>query len=167
MLAARCRALLLAARGDLKAASGQAAEALTRCAGLELGIEIARTFLIAGQIDRRRRRKATAADHLRRAAGLFDQMGAPMWSERARAELGRVGLRSPTPSLLTASERRVAELIAAGRTNREAAAQLFISPKTVEANLARVYRKLGVHSRAELGAQLAAMGPTGLVARQL
>jgi DNA-binding CsgD family transcriptional regulator len=161
MLAARCRALLLAARGDLEAASGEAAEALTRCAGLELGIEVARTFLIAGQIERRRRRKACAAGHLRRAAELFEQMGAGLWSERARAELGRVGLRPPAPSLLTASERGVAELIAAGRTNREAAAQLFMSPKTVEANLARVYRKLGVHSRAELGAKLATMGPTG------
>jgi DNA-binding CsgD family transcriptional regulator len=56
---------------------------------------------------------------------------------------------------LTESERRVAELVASGRTNREAAAQLYMSPKTVEANLARVYRKLGIHTRAELGARLA------------
>jgi DNA-binding CsgD family transcriptional regulator len=56
---------------------------------------------------------------------------------------------------LTASERRVAELAAAGLTNREVAARLFMSPKTVEANVARAYRKLGIRSRAELGARLA------------
>lgn len=78
-----------------------------------------------------------------------------MWAERARAELGRVGLRPPAPTELTASERRVAELTASGLTNREVAAQLFMSPKTVEARLARVYRKLGVRSRAQLGALLA------------
>jgi DNA-binding CsgD family transcriptional regulator len=85
-------------------------------------------------------------------------MGAALWAERARAELGRVGLRPPARSELTASERNVAELITSGLTNREVAAQLFMSPKTVEATLARVYRKLGVHSRAQLGAELASPG---------
>ncbi|HEX6518650.1 MAG TPA: AAA family ATPase [Streptosporangiaceae bacterium] len=158
MRAFRCRALLLAARGDLDGASVQAGHALSRCAGLELRIEAARTFLAAGQIERRRRRKSIAADHLGRAAGLFERMGAALWAERARAELGRVGLRSAAPSELTASERKVAELITSGLTNREVAAQLFMSPKTVEATLARVYRKLGVHSRAQLGAELASPG---------
>jgi DNA-binding NarL/FixJ family response regulator len=64
-------------------------------------------------------------------------------------------LRPSAPAELTASERRVAELIASGLKNREVAAQLFLSPKTVEATLARVYRKLEIHSRAELGARLA------------
>jgi DNA-binding CsgD family transcriptional regulator len=156
MRAFRCRALLLAARGDLDGASAQAGHALGSCAGLELRIEVARTFLAAGQIERRRRRKSNAADHLGRAAGLFERMGAALWAERARAELGRVGLRPPAPGKLTASEHKVAELIASGLTNREVAAQLFMSPKTVEATLARVYRKLGVHSRAQLGAELRA-----------
>jgi DNA-binding CsgD family transcriptional regulator len=71
---------------------------------------------------------------------------------------GRVGLRPPAAGELTASERKVAELIGSGRTNREVAAELFMSPKTVEATLARVYRKLGVHSRAQLGAELASPG---------
>lgn len=66
-----------------------------------------------------------------------------------------MGLRHTASSELTASERGVAELAATGRTNREIAAQLFMSRKTVEANLARVYRKLGIRSRAELGARLA------------
>lgn len=82
-------------------------------------------------------------------------MGAALWAERARAELGRVGLRPAAPGELTASERKVADLIVSGLTNREVAAQLFVSPKTVEATLAHVYRKLGVHSRGQLGAQLA------------
>ena len=74
-----------------------------------------------------------------------------MWADRARAELARVNV-APTRNLtLTSSERRVAELAASGMTNRDIAAALFISPKTVEANLARVYRKLGIRTRAELG----------------
>ena len=160
MQVSRCRALLLAARGDLDGACAQAGQALSRCAGLELRIEAARTVLVVGQVERRRRRKAAAAEHLGRAAGLFEHMGAAIWAERARAELGRVGLRPPAPGELTASERRVAELIASGRTNRQVAAQLFISPKTVEARVARVYRKLGVRSRAQLGAQLAGPAPS-------
>ncbi len=159
MRGTRCRALLLAARGDLEGASALAGQALSRCAELELRVEAARTFLVVGQVERRRRRKAVAADHLGRAAGLFEHMGAAMWAERARAELSRVGLRPLAPTELTASERRVAELIGSGRTNREVAAQLFMSPKTVEAMLAGVYRKLGVHSRAQLGAKLANPGP--------
>ena len=155
MRAARCRALLLAARGDGEGAAAKAGEAVGRCAGLELTIESARTLLVAGQIERRQRRKTVAAGHLRRAQEAFEQMGAALWAERARTELARVGLRRFAPAQLTSSEQRVAELAAAGRTNREVAAQLFISPKTVEANLARIYRKLGVRSRAELGAQLA------------
>jgi DNA-binding CsgD family transcriptional regulator len=158
MRAARARALLLAACGDLEAASAQAAEALARCAGLELRIEVARTHLVAGQIERRHRRKGVAADYLGRALEQFDRAGARLWAERARAELARVGLRPSPSGQLTATERRVAELTASGLTNREVAAQLFVSPKTVEANLARVYRKLGVRSRAELGAQLPRIG---------
>jgi DNA-binding CsgD family transcriptional regulator len=154
MRAARARALLLAASGDVEAASAQAAEALARCAGLALRIEVARTYLVAGQIERRHRRKGVAADHLGRALELFQQSGAQLWVERTRAELARVGLRQAASGQLTATERRVAEFTVSGLTNREVAAQLFMSPKTVEANLARVYRKLGVRSRAELGAQL-------------
>jgi DNA-binding NarL/FixJ family response regulator len=86
---------------------------------------------------------------------IFDCLPAPLWSERACEELLRIGLRRAAPGELTESERRVAELAASGLTNREVAARLFISPKTVEANVARVYRKLGIRSRAELGARLA------------
>lgn len=155
MLAARCRALLLAARGDPEGASVAARDALARGAELETRMEVARTFLVAGRVERRRRCKRQAAEWLRQALKLFEQAGACLWAERARAELSRVGLRHTASSELTASECRVAELAASGCTNREIAAQLFMSRKTVEANLARVYRKLGIRSRAELGARLA------------
>lgn len=81
-------------------------------------------------------------------------MGASLWAERARAELARMRV-NPTRDLgLTRSEQRVAELAASGMTNRDVTATLFISPKTVEHNLARAYRKLGIHSRAELGQRI-------------
>ncbi len=155
MLAGRCRALLLAAHGDSEGASLAARDALARGAELEMRIEVARTFLVAGRIERRRRCKRQAAEWLRQALESFEQAGACLWAERAQAELSRVGLRRTASSELTASEYRVAELAASGHTNREIAAQLFVSCKTVEANLARVYRKLGIRSRAELGARLA------------
>ena len=88
------------------------------------------------------------------SSAIFERLGAPAWEAQARMELDRVGLRR-SPDELTASERRVAELAAQGLTNREVASQAFMSPKTVQANLTRVYRKLGIHSRAELGARMA------------
>ena len=151
----RCRALLLAASGDLEGASAAADRALAACANLQLRLEVGRTYLAAGQIERRRRQKRLADEHLRHAYDIFHSAGAILWAERARAELDRVGLRSAAPYELTVSEDRVAQLAAQGLTNREVAARLFMSPKTVEANLARVYGKLGIRSRAELGGRLA------------
>jgi DNA-binding CsgD family transcriptional regulator len=88
---------------------------------------------------------------------VFDGLGARLWSERARAELGRIGGRAPAaPGVLTPTEERIAALVAAGGTYREVADALFISPKTVQWNLSNIYRKLGVRSRAELAARLAA-----------
>jgi DNA-binding NarL/FixJ family response regulator len=85
-------------------------------------------------------------------------MGAQLWAGRARDELAHLVV-TPTRSLtLTESERRIARLAACGITNREIAASLFISPKTVEAGLARVYRKLGIRTRAELGSHLGTDG---------
>jgi DNA-binding CsgD family transcriptional regulator len=87
-------------------------------------------------------------------------MGARTWAARARRELERIGLRRSVADQLTETERRVAELTATGMTNREVAAALFVSPKTVEANLARVYRKLGIGSRAELGSRMKGLPQT-------
>ena len=148
---ARGSAMLLAAQGDLAAASMAAERAMLEHERLPMPFERARTQLLLGQIQRRRRQKAAASATLREAIQSFEGLGVRLWAEKARVELARVKVgRQPTDGL-SASEQRVADLAASGMTNRQVAAALFISPKTVEYNLARVYRKLGIHSRAELG----------------
>jgi DNA-binding CsgD family transcriptional regulator len=112
-----------------------------------------------GQVQRRAKRKRLAKEHLEQALGIFESLPAPLWAERARSELSRLGLRPPAPLALTATEQRVAALAASGRTNRQVAQALFLSTRTVEANLARVYRKLGISSRAELGAAMVRTQP--------
>ena len=84
---------------------------------------------------------------------LFDELGAGLWSERTREELGRVTTRK-APDALTATERQIAALAADGLTNRAIAERVFVSQKTVEANLARAYRKLGIQTRAQLSRAL-------------
>jgi ATP/maltotriose-dependent transcriptional regulator MalT len=147
---ARGRSMLLAARGDLEGASSAGERALAEHRRLPMPFELARTQLLMGQLQRRQKQREAASATLRVAVATFEKLGAPLWAERARAELDRAsGAR--TRAELTASERRVAELAATGVTNRQMAAALFISPKTVEANLSRIYRKLNIRSRAELG----------------
>jgi DNA-binding CsgD family transcriptional regulator len=114
--------------------------------------EQARLALVLGTRERRSRRWGAARAALQEALDGFEALGAPHWAQRARAELARVGGRAPADGALTPTEQRVAELIAAGRTYQEAADELFISPKTVQWNLSKVYRKLGIKSRAELPA---------------
>ena len=153
----RARALIAAAEGDPD-------RALTLLddvhGGSTLPFEHARNILLRGSLQRRLKQKRAAALSLSEAVEIFDRLGAPDWSRRARDELGRVGLRRGDPDELTETERRIAELAATGLTNREVAQAAFVSPKTVEANLARVYRKLGIRSRAELGAAMARDGGT-------
>jgi DNA-binding CsgD family transcriptional regulator len=153
----RADALLRAASGDLGGALTAVDRALEEHARLPMPFELGRTLLVKGQIERRAKRKAAAKASLSRALTIFDELGAPLWAEKARRELSRVGLRTSNRDELTETERQVAELAASGLKNREVAAKLFLSPKTVDANLARVYRKLGIRSRAELGARLAAV----------
>jgi DNA-binding CsgD family transcriptional regulator len=153
--AARCRGLLLAAQGETDGALRALEEALSHHAGLEMPLERARTLLVRGQVQRRQRHKRAARDSLAQALELFERSGAALWAKRAREELGRVGVRPRAPQGLTGAERRVAELAASGLTNQEVAAAAFMSRKTVEANLTRIYRKLGIRSRAELGVRLA------------
>ena len=150
----RARALLLAAEGDMTGALAEI-EKLDLEAAARLPFELGATLLVTGRLHRRVNHKRAAAESLQQALELFERLGAPVWAERARAELGRVGLRHRPPHELTATELRVAELAATGLTNREVATAAFMSPKTVEANLSRVYRKLGIRSRAELGATMA------------
>jgi DNA-binding NarL/FixJ family response regulator len=106
-------------------------------------------------VERRLRKRADAKRSFERALGSFEQLGATLWAERAHQELRRIGLRRSSEDELSEAERRVAELAARGMTNREVAAALFLSPKTVEAHLSHVYRKLDIASRAELGARMA------------
>jgi DNA-binding CsgD family transcriptional regulator len=154
----RARALILAAEGELDAALVEVADPDT-VAAARLPFEHARTLLVRGRILRRAKQRRAAADTLNEALRLFERLNAPTWIEQTRAELGRIGLRPAAGNELTASELRVAELAAAGLTNREVATAAFMSPKTVEANLARVYRKLGIRSRAELGARMGERRP--------
>jgi ATP/maltotriose-dependent transcriptional regulator MalT len=147
----RCRSLLLAARGDGDAALVTAERAMVEHERLPMPFERARTQLLLGQLQRRQRRRESATTTLREALGAFERMGIRLWADRARAELARTDVGQRRAGELTESEKRVAELAASGMTNHDVAAALFISPKTVEANLARIYRKLGIHSRAELG----------------
>jgi len=122
--------------------------------------ERARTQLCYGERLRRGRRRADARQYLASALAVFEQYGARPWADRARRELQATGATArprgdpAAVDRLTAQELRVALLIADGATTRQAATQLFLSPKTIEAHLGRAYRKLGVHNRAQLATTL-------------
>jgi DNA-binding CsgD family transcriptional regulator len=148
----RCQALLSAARGEVDQALGVLRQIVGQ-PGSECPFEAARSRLALGQVYRRAGYKGLASEALNTAASTFEKLGVPRWAERARAEAGRVGLQ-PGPGTLTATERRVAQLVGAGRSNQETATELFMSVKTVEANLTRIYRKLSVRSRTELANHL-------------
>jgi DNA-binding CsgD family transcriptional regulator len=148
--AARCRGLLAAAEGDPEAALPHLEEALREHERMPGPFERGRTLLALGQVQRRLKRKRAARDALTEALSIFEQMGTPLWAEKARAELARIGGRAPASGALTPTEERVAALVAEGRSNKEVAAALFVSVKTVERNLSHVYEKLGLRSRAEL-----------------
>ena len=154
MGAARCRALLLARHGALSQAREAIGESLQWTSAGEFPLEHGRSLLVHGQLLRRSRKKQAARAVLEQALEVFEPLGARLWADRALTELDRVGHGS-SPGVLTPTEQRVAELAAAGSTNRRIAGALFISPKTVEANLSHVYRKLDISSRAELGAVMA------------
>nr|WP_238382061.1 LuxR family transcriptional regulator [Mycobacterium neumannii] len=151
---ARGRCLWLAARGDLPAAEATALTALEHHRELPMPFETARTRLVLGQIQRRRRHRKPAEDHLVAAHHAFERLGAPLWLRRAAAELNHLKRSTTRGAGLTPAEERVARRAADGLSNREIAAELFISPKTVEMNLSNVYRKLGIRSRSQLHTHL-------------
>ena len=155
---ARSTALLAAARGDLDSAAATFDRAMREHDGLPMPFERGRTLLAKGQLHRRRKEKRLADETLRSALAVFEDLGAPIWADRARTDLARVGLRPRAPEELTETERRVAELATRGLSSRQIAEQAFLAPKTVGNVLGRVYEKLGIHSRAELGARMAAGG---------
>jgi DNA-binding CsgD family transcriptional regulator len=154
VVAQRGRALVASARGDSDRAREHLDRALAAHERLPQPFERGRTLLVAGMIERRAKRWRAAREALAEAIELFDSLGAALWAERAAGELARVAGRAPATGTLTETERRVAELVASGRSNKQVAADLFVTVRAVEANLTRVYAKLGVRSRAELARHL-------------
>lgn len=154
----RCRAMFEAGRGDVPAALAAFEDALEAHETLSMPLELGRTLLAQGVTLRRSGQRRAAQVALERALALFQEVGCQPWAGKAVAEVGRLGLRKGQQDELTPSEERIARMAAGGLTNRVIAERLSISPKTVEASLARAYSKLGIRSRAELGARFAVRG---------
>jgi DNA-binding CsgD family transcriptional regulator len=149
----RCRGLVAAARGELGEAASLFEQAAERHEQVGDRFGHARALLALGIVRRRARQKKPARDAISEALSSFEELGAASWSETARAELGHIGGRVREDGL-TAAERRVAVLVAKGRTNREVAATLFLGERTVASHLTHIYAKLGVRSRAELAGKV-------------
>jgi DNA-binding CsgD family transcriptional regulator len=152
--ASRCRGMLAAARADYDHAVEAVEEAVEHHGRVAQPFDLARTRLVQGQIQRRMKRKRPARATLEQALQTFEHLGARLWAQRARVELGRIGGRPPSPTGLTPTEQQVANLVGQGMTNRDVASALFMSEHTVRANLKRIYAKFGVRSRTELVARL-------------
>jgi DNA-binding CsgD family transcriptional regulator len=149
----RCRGLVAAARGAVDEATSLLELAVARHREVGDVFGRARALLTLGMVLRRARQKRAARDAIGAALADFEDLGAATWVKRARDELGRIGGRTREEGL-TAAEGRVAALVAAGRTNREVADELFLAERTVAGHLTRVYAKLGVRSRTELARRL-------------
>jgi ATP/maltotriose-dependent transcriptional regulator MalT len=157
-LVLRCRGLFLASQGDFDRAIASL-EAAALPPEPPQGVnpfELARTLLALGTVQRRVQQKRTARDSLERAADIFERLSARVWLEKTRSELRRIGGRTASDDQLSETERRIVELVVSGRRNREVAAELSLSANTVAWNLSKIYRKLGVTSRTELAARVAA-----------
>ena len=151
--ATRCRGLVAAAEGEVDRAGSLLDRAVAQHNEVGDPFGKARALLALGIVRRRARQKRGAREAIQAALDGFEYLGAANWVERARGELGRIGGRTREEGL-TAAERRVATLVAEGRTNREVAAALFITERTVASHLSHVYAKLGVRSRTELARRL-------------
>jgi DNA-binding CsgD family transcriptional regulator len=145
----RCRGLVAAAEADVPCAGALLEQAVEQHEAVGDPFGKARALLGLGVIRRRARKKRDAREAIQAALDGFEQLGAANWAEKARGELGRIGGRRREEGL-TPAERRVAVLVAEGRTNREVAAALFLTERTVASHLSHVYAKLGVRSRTEL-----------------
>jgi DNA-binding NarL/FixJ family response regulator len=106
-------------------------------------------------VQRKAKQKRAARQTLEEALAAFDELGASLWAEKARAELRRISGRRPASAELTETEQRVATLAADGRSNKAIAAALFVSTHTVDRHLSHIYAKLDVHSRRDLAERLA------------
>ena len=149
-MAARCHALVLGARGETSAAITRLEQALIDHARLPMPFEELAPCSLYGLFLRRAGQRNDARTALASASAVFVRLGTPVQAEQARAELASLGGKQSQQHVLTAVEQRVAGLVGDGQTNREVADALFMSVRTVESHLSRVYRKLGVRSRTEL-----------------
>jgi DNA-binding CsgD family transcriptional regulator len=143
------QALLLAATGDLDGALVTLHGCHIPCAPFRQG----RNLLLQGRWQRMLRQRVAAREALASARGVFASIDAPLWIARVDDEVGRLGGRRPAGATLTHSEHRVAELVAAGLSNKEVAARLVVSQRTVEVHLTKIYAKLDVPSRTALVAR--------------
>ena len=154
VMAGRCRGLLKAATGDAPSALEALEHALVDHQLLPMPFEEARTRLLFGMLLRRAGHRSDARRELGAALAVFTRLGTPLQAEQTRVELGSIGGRANLLGTLTPVEERIATLVAAGQTNREVAGTLFMSVRTVESHLGRIYRKLGLRSRTELARRL-------------
>jgi DNA-binding CsgD family transcriptional regulator len=153
----RSAAVVALAHGYDEAAAARLAQAAAAYQALGLGFDAARALLVLGRAQRRANKRTAARDSLEQARAAFDALGCPGWAQPAAAELVRVSGRRAAPGGgLTPGEQRVAELAASGLSNKEIAAQLYLSVHTIQAHLTRAYAKLGVRSRAQLARRLGA-----------
>ena len=152
-IADRCRALVLAVRGDLDGAIDAGSRSVAVFGELGHPFERARSLLVLGEVQRRAKHRRAARETLTEAIDAFDRLGAHLWVAKAGAERARIGGRT-TIEGLSETELRVARLVAEGRTNKEVAAELFVSVRAVEANLSKIYAKLGIESRTELARRI-------------
>ena len=161
---ARCRGLLASAEGRLDDAVASCKDALEWHARVEIPLDRGRTLLTLGAVQRRMKRRREARTTLEEALAVFEGIGAAHWAERARAELKRISGRAATPGALTPAEERVAVLVAEGKTNREVAAALYLSGRTVEGHLAHIFGKLGIRHRTEVAPALTSLQTQGVAA---
>jgi DNA-binding CsgD family transcriptional regulator len=154
-LSARCAGLVAAADGDQQTALEWLERALVEHDRLPNAFERGRTLLQRGIVLRRLRRKRDARNSIEAALEIFTRLEARLWVTRAQTELARISGSSPgASSELTETERQIAMLVAAGRANKHVAAELHVTVRTVESNLTRVYKKLGIRSRSQLAARM-------------
>ncbi|HEY4976997.1 MAG TPA: AAA family ATPase [Gaiellaceae bacterium] len=151
---ARSRALVEACRGNLDNAARAIERAIAGHEQFTDPFERGRTMLIAGTIEHRAKRKRKAREALEQAREIFEQLGARLWLEKTQATLERTSGGRNDDLGLTPNEQRVVELVTDGCSNKEIATALFVSVRTVEANLSKIYRKLGVESRSELAGRI-------------
>jgi DNA-binding CsgD family transcriptional regulator len=155
VIGARAKGLVQAAHGDLDRAVETLSAATRTAEAWPVPLEQGRTLMALGTIQRQARRRRDARATLSAALTLFERLGAPIFAQRAAAELGRIAGRTPIGQSLTPTEQRIADLVASGLTNREVARELVLATHSVESALTRIYGKLGVRSRSELARSFA------------